>query len=554
MTIYRCLLIFFILLLPALAPAQDMSYEMSKPVKLDLVGVNKVLCMRNGNTMLFHFEPSRGITIMVFDSTRRQIASRKELCRFLDVYLIQDAEFKGLYDINGEAVLFMDQANNVGRHCLIRLRFNATNASLIEEKLVAESKNLDKRMKFFVMKQKDHDDYAVLFSTTKNYPKTCDIYTVSFNARHEAQQEVQLEVDRKAYDFVEIAGADMVHDGLLISLAEYKLLLNGTISHESEFDPTNNEYRHHLELCYLPAGGTSFIRKKVDLSPDVYPFHSYCSYNPFSGSINLLHLGYKDAVIKYGLELLPTAVMDNLFLRLDQNTLDLSPAWINNTLANQYLKQKTDTSRFFKGVPLGIITNENGLSTMVSEAFVRYANVETQARPTVYETYLTNICITQFDDDGKELWGAVLPKMQYYKSYEHYYYANQLQARWHQQSLLLDRPEQVYERQFVSLNTCTKKHDHFVIFNDATENFNNSLSHPGDTVYLFGKTSAVCYKISSKKEITKHYVFGHPQHNEYKCSFIEGADYDEKRGIYAALVQYTKGENTTLNMAWSHLE
>ena len=77
--------------------------------------------------------------------------------------------------------------------------------------------------------------------------------------------------------------------------------------------------------------------------------------------------------------------------------------------------------------------------------------------------------------------------------------------------------------------------------------------NPGDTTYKFEQTNAVCYRISNKKEITKHYLFGEPQKDEYLSCFTEGACFDEKRGVYAALVQYKQGDNTSLRMAWSHL-
>jgi hypothetical protein len=528
--------------------------EMSRPVDLPMVGANKVLCMRNGNTMLFHFEPSKGITVKVFDSARRQIASHKETCRYLDVFVIQNAEFKGLFDINGEAVLFFDQENHLSQHCLIRLRFNAIDGTLVEEKLMAESKSKSKTMQFYVMKNKEEDNYSVLMSTIKNYPKVCDVFVVYFNKLHQAVREVQLDVDRKQYDFIDVAGAEALPGGNIISLSEYKLTLNGTVSHQNEFDPTINEYKHHLAVYYLPKDSANKVSAiKIDVTPDVYPYHTFCTYNPLAGAVNLLLLGYKDAVLKFGLELLPTAVMGNLFLKLNENDLALRTTWINNEMANQYLKEKKDTDSYFKGLPLALFTSQDGLSTMFSESFTRYKNIETLDRPNLLETYLGNICVTQFDDYGKELWGVVLPKAQYYKSYSHYYYANQLAARWHQQKLLGDLPEEVYNRQFVSVNTYTRNKELFIVYNDDNKNFKNSLRHPGDTIYNFAQTNACYYKIDRNKEITRHYVFGEPKVREYKCSFIEGADFDEKRGVYAALVQYKKGDNISLCMAWSHL-
>ena len=566
---------------------QQKNYELSKPVDIRQAGVNKVLCMSNGNTLLFHFEPSKGIIIKVFDSARKEIASRRESCRYLDMYRIQDAEFKGLYEINHEAVLFFDQENILSRHILVRLQFSATDGSRTEEKLVAESKSKDKQMNFYVMKNKDEDKYAILFSTVKNYPKRCDIYMVYFNSRHEPVKEVQLDVNRRKYDYVNVAGCAYLDSGVMITLAMSKLVENGTISHGhtydaannffdvprtdrttanpsgigdayaqnfDEMDPTASIYDHYLGIYYVPEGGGNMKTKIADVSPDVYPYHSFYTYNQFSGAINLLLLGYKDAFIRHGLELLPSEVIQNVLLKLDEATLQVNFKSITNSFANEELLRKKDTGSYFAGLPLAVFTNENGLSTMVSESFDRDVTIESHERPNLFESFLGNICVTQFDDDGNELWGVVLPRRQYYKSYRHYYYINQLSAKWHEQVMFGDLPEQVYNRQFISLNTYSKGKNYYIIYNDDDKNFHNSIEKPGDTVYNFERTNACYYKINSKKEVTKNYLFGTPQRGEYKCSFIEGACFDDKRGVYAALIQYKRGDNISLRMAWSHLD
>lgn len=81
---------------------------------------------------------------------------------------------------------------------------------------------------------------------------------------------------------------------------------------------------------------------------------------------------------------------------------------LNNRLANEAYRRQADTTRNFEGMPMKMFTNENGLSTLVSQAFVRYGEPETHARYD-YQDYLGNICVTQFDDNGNEIWGTVLP-------------------------------------------------------------------------------------------------------------------------------------------------
>jgi hypothetical protein len=47
---------------------------------------------------------------------------------------------------------------------------------------------------------------------------------------------------------------------------------------------------------------------------------------------------------------------------------------------------------------------------------------------------------------------------------------------------------------------------------------------------------------------------GEPLPKEYKSSFIEGADFDEQRGVYATLVRYKRGEYVSIRMAWVKMD
>ncbi len=524
-------------------------YDVSAPINLPRTGVNKVLSMKNGNTMLFHFEPTKDISVVIFDSLHKEIANTKVSTRILDLYIIADAEFKGMYEINGEGVLFFDQAH-LGKHRLIRVSINAQNGVLTDEKLVAESPSANKRTLFFVMKDKSDDGYAILFSTDIPQFRDCKVSLIYYSYKHEQLKEIPIDVARKKYDYMYIVHAESQSNGISISLCLSSLLENGTAHGVFSAAPV---YEHYLAMYYIPKNSQSLMSTGAKLLNDTHPLYTNYSYNPFAQSLNLLVLSYYEVAYQNGLQWLPGALLQHIFFKVDENNMGVSYKWIRNKSASDLLKQKGDTSAFYEGIPLTVFTNENGLSTMVSESFSKYSEPETYARNNKY-TYLGHIGITQFDDDGNELWGTVLPMKQRYISHRNYYPAYELSKKWQSQMLFADLPEAVYERQFVSINSYCHDKNYYIIFNDDNKNFNNSIEKPGDTVYTFENTNACYYKMNRKKEITKQYVFGEPASGEYKCSFAEGADFDEKRGVYVSLVQYKKGEDVSLRMAWSHLD
>ena len=163
-----CLLSFY-------AIAQETKYSQSEPLDLLPTGWNKVLCMKNGSTMLFHLEPKKNIEVFVFDSTCKLIANSKDLYRYLDVLNLENSVFEGLFEVNGEAVLFMQQ-ERFSKHTLIRARYNSTTGKLVDEKIAGESPSLAKRTRFYTMKNKNDSSYAILFSTDNPNFKDCDVH------------------------------------------------------------------------------------------------------------------------------------------------------------------------------------------------------------------------------------------------------------------------------------------------------------------------------------------------------------------------------------------
>lgn len=580
MTTIKLYLAILLFALPYCALAQDSRYEISKPINISANGANKVLCLKNGNTALLHFEKAKPVMVRIFDSAHKQIANREHMCRQLDINVLRTTLFMGLYDINGEIVLFADQ-EHLTRHRLVRVRFNGRDGRLIEEAILGSSEGISKKTRFHVMKNKQGDDYAILFSTDAPQFQDCDLKVKYYNARHETVREVPLAVDRKKYDYMDIVGAELLPAGVCISLGLSKMKVNGdpalnvleaNAADRQTYINKNTAlsrilvggagsttdaaavYYHFLAMYVLPNDGSAAQVKTVDVSTEMFPYYGNYSYNPFAKTINLLVLSYRDALYRYGIELRPTALVNDMFFKMDEQDMTPGFNWIKNQKANEALKAKAAKSNYFEGLPVKTFTNENGLSTMVSQGYSRYNNIESYARSSVYETYFGDIGITQYNDDGNEIWGTVLPLAQYYKSYEQYYRPVDMAKRWQEQELLNDLPPQVHNRQFVSVNTYSRDKDLFIVYNDNKKNFDKTIGQRIDTVFDFELANACYYKINKQKEVTKHYVFGTPKLKESMASFIEGADFDEQRGVYASLVQYRRNESVSLRMAWSKLD
>ena len=537
-----------LMLIAGSAPGKE-NFVISPPTLLSENGINKVLCMKSGYTLLFHFEINKPLTVIVYDSLHNRVANRTVASDLLDAILLPTSSFKGLYEINGEAVLFLQQ-QRMGRHTLIRLRFNARSGQLTAEDRVGRSHGIAKPMRFFVLRNKVEDGYAILFAEDIPQFRKCAIQLAYYNKIHTEYKRVYLDPGRKNYDFLTVTGAEALPQGICVSLGLSTMLVNGTgTSTES-----TARYNHYLHVFYIPDGSDQPISRKADLSTEILPYYTTCSYNPFAGTINVLLLSYREAFYRYGVEMRPTAFISNLLFRLDEHDLTGNYSWLRNKLANSLLLEKTDTAAMFAGLPVRIITNNNGLSTIVSESYDRYMNAENYTRSRAFETYLGSICITQVDDTGREIWGTVLPRSQYYRSYRHYYRPVDLAKRWQEQAMFNDLPPQITERQFLSAAVYNRGDNYYIIYNDCGKNIRNTIASPGDTLYASELANACYYRMDRKHEVTKEYLLGEPLSKEYKSCYVEGGDFDEQRGVYASLIRYKRGSYVSLRMAWVTLD
>lgn len=516
---------FFVLLsfLIAGACAAQEKYKISKPLDLKQKGNYSVLCMKNGNTLLFHFESMKKVRVVVFDTMRKLVAVTADDCRVLDVFDIENATVKGLFDINGEAVLFFDE-EILGKHCLIRLRYNGTTGKLIDEKLVAESKGAGKRMQFSVMKNREVDNYAILFYTVIEHPVLkCDLFVVYYNSRHESVKEVTLNVDRKKYDYLKVLGAQAQPNGIMITLGLDKTTVYGQADHHRPFLYRGSVYDHYISFYYIPKETLIPKKRTIDVSEDVYPAYAFYTYNPFTETLNSLlfaHHPYDGVVDR---------INSCHFFKISPQDMSVGFGRIKDSIANDFLKQQTDSFNFMYGIPQRMYTNENGLSTVISLAQSRYEDFDKYNR-NGYLHFSEYLGITQFDDDGREIWGTVLPFTQYFHS------------------------SSPFEKNFLSEYTCKGQKSIYIIYNDYDANFKNTLRNPGSPVYYFDMTNAFYYQINSKKEVIKRYLFGKPGKRECLNAVIESADFDMERNTYASLVRYNKRGKITMNMAWSQLE
>lgn len=507
-----------------LCSGQVDDWSMSRPVKIKDLGRNELLCMKNGNTILFHFEDNKRLLVKVFDSTRMEIASRKD--DYHIIYFDAHYELKAVWEINNEAILFFDQDID-GRHVLIRMRFHSRTGKLLEERVVARSKNVNERMRFYPMKFKDEENYAILFCIDNNHPRRSDISLVFFDKDHSGSDEIQLPLDRQKYDALQIIGANICPNGVLVTVALTETLIYGPTSSRGVLTPRSSKDDHILQFFYIPTGAKEPLSAIVNLSTNIFPKKAVYTYNQFSQALNVLLLSDREFVTSSAPLMTDLGtIRQYIFLNIDErNVQNIKMARLVNAKASTYLQQKMGSDKAYHGSPQYFWTDENGVTTVISLTSDKVYDDN-------YGIFKDQVGITQMDDNGTELWGVVLPL----------------------QHFLTVTSSPIYAWQLAGVKALWSKGNYYVIFNDYNANFKNSIAKPGDTVYNYNLTNACYYVLNKKKQVTKHYLFGEPKLNEHKATFINSTSFDEKRDLFASFIQYKSGKDISFRVAWSKLK
>ncbi len=143
--------------------AQAPEVTRSTGFKEPSAGACRLLQIRNGNTMLFHFTKKKGIEVSVFDMAHKMLPAVENHVESFTASRLSTSGFEGLFDINGQGVLFL-RHYAYGIPLLYRLVFDSNSGKLVEEKVITEYDGKIRIGNYHVSKDPESDYYAVATS------------------------------------------------------------------------------------------------------------------------------------------------------------------------------------------------------------------------------------------------------------------------------------------------------------------------------------------------------------------------------------------------------
>ncbi|MFB6454518.1 hypothetical protein ACE38W_04535 [Chitinophaga sp. Hz27] len=177
--------------------AQELNPEIiiSKEIDEPTYGGARLLQMKNGNTLYFHFSEKEGIETIVFDAGHKQIAEAKTRLESMPKIGFLKAAFHGLFELNGKAVAFFRKYGKKDGS-LYRITFDGNNGKLLEEKLIVAGNDYSW---YEVFKDPASEYYGIAQCTSANKDGGMSMKLTHYSPTNEVINEGQYEVQGNWY-------------------------------------------------------------------------------------------------------------------------------------------------------------------------------------------------------------------------------------------------------------------------------------------------------------------------------------------------------------------
>lgn len=523
MRLISLLLLTLSLSMPAFS--QDSSVVYSDPIDISDEGLNKLLLLKNGNTLLFHFESKKGIVIKIFNSKHNEILSKKyNSFSKLSTYKLGESRCENILEIKGETVVFISQRAGYKKK-MIRLRFDSQTGTLKHEDDLYEALNYLKKGTGYLYCNPDSETYSILTCERKSVDTSqVSITFIKYNSSHQITKSIPVHIDYQYPERVEFIGSGHNNTGALVLVFRK---VNYYVPKESNIV---------LQLLYLPVGSDSFSKSDFNLQAGFSPSRANCTFNGFAGTINIFLESVASEARTSGKHTLAFDYIANTLMVVNEDLTAPELKAINEDKISAYLKTNSYSGRF-NGEMLSRNTNRRGLTTMVS---VNQNIFQSDKEYDDFGLFSGDFGITQLDDHGNEIWGAVFPTGRVYK-----------QALYQISGIPIFNTLEEYclytKASILSNDNC------YLLFNELDENFNKKLGDAFTPISDIKKTNAMYYQVDKRKKISKKYLFGEPTKGIYQQAFLGGMDYDKDKGICTLVMSIQKGEGRTNHIAWVQL-
>ncbi len=520
-------------LVTAQVPVVTLGPDFSEPGD----GWDKLMQLKNGNTVYLHFSKKDGLLVNIYDTARALKVADTVHTQLWNAADLESTEIDGIFEINGQPVIFLQQLVKYNP-VMYRLVLDAETGRLLREDKLGELPSVQHRSVFIDDNLATHDMYVEKDANS-------DYYAVALFSGTPIQK---IDSVRERIRVLHFSPAhELINSGwFYIPDSSY-----------SYFSYINMAVRGK-EKVYLGTVGFNAKRKEGDagakvlfsmLSPDSATFaHEVLDYTVGYGNVGgniqvagaqvrmLLYISSKQ---KEGY----TGIMMNTFQaatgKLKKHVQLSFPELSRNMQQNLNYKEE------YKGTPQRLHLNEDGSSTLLMESFSFFKQGNSQLNK--LHTNLGDIGITLLDTAGRENATLAVSKYQVITGVCEPF---QLQRR--------GKSEWVFRNKIAALNTNTwLSYDYipvpgvsFVLFNDYLQYLDTGGQDKVRKPLKFAAdANFVCYRFYNGK-MERLFLFGMPEVTKGYACMMGAADYNAQTRMYATVLISRKGLEKKANIAW----
>ncbi|WP_146217696.1 hypothetical protein [Chitinophaga sp. S165] len=531
------------------------AYTKSNAFKEPEMGASRLLLMKNGNTLFFQFTRSKGVNVTVYDQQHQSAGVVNNRIGSWKPKKMKDADLKALFEVNGNAVVFLEQLIE-RRPTLYRLIFDGKTGKLLREEELAKNHQIPvsetrdrgygnfQSAQFIVRKDPASEYYAIGVCNVESSAKEKEhIELIHFAPDHKVISRALFKSPGGTYRY-------LVFPDIYVNQDKYVF-----IACQGYNTKATGGQGSHVIIGRLQKGNKSFESKILDYTDDYNVSMLVLKHRKEDGLVYMLNafetkkedqdkgiMGFANS--NYALEM---NVLDPVTLEVKNHYLIKHPqlsAYAEQNTASKKKRQAGYTGfiQDFRLQDDGTITYlfeymQHDSKTMGTGEAGKSASVTTR---TVWLTHMGDIGIVNAGLDGKELSSFTIAKRQTVERTLDMFLINRRKwSSWHfRAGGINDVMPAFYSYDYLFVNG-----REYVFFNDShvkiEDERNDFLTRKRSLAISNANTACATF---DGKKVTKAYLFGEPAaKDENKFCQLEMITTSEDSKTMATMMIEKKG-------------
>ncbi|ASZ12858.1 hypothetical protein KTO58_10100 [Chitinophaga pendula] len=517
---YLCLQVCCLLILTLSSWAQNPAVQLSPAFTVPADGWDKLLQLKNGNTCYLHFSKKEGIYVTVYDTGGQALHRDTVTGQQWDARNMNDTEIDGIFDINGQPVIFLQQLIK-GQPTLFRIILDAQTGTLLREDLLgtltpvpgkeASSAGYIASHDCYVEKDTYSDHYAVAF------------YGAGVRLQHYAPDHTSIgntswTIPDSSYRYTSFLG-------MTVQGNERISLLNGIFN-------TSRKVTDTPPVIYLSTwqqGQTDIIQTRLDHTAGLTEVHTSMQYHPEWPELEMLLVaaipGKTDSV------------------QLQMQYLDRATGKL---LRQQILRQQQPAyGTMYNALPQQLTLQRDGKATLLLEPMQQF--LQGKNAYSRIHTNLGDAGIWRINPRGDTDSIRLSPKMQIANGgFSPLYIQRRNKGEW----IFRNRIAAVHNTAYMSFEHIPVPGADYVLYNDYLQQLDRGgIEDAKKPLRYITDANLVCYKYTPGGS-ERLFLFGTPEYGKGYYCILGAAHYNAANQVYATIMISRQGTTQQAQLAW----